>query len=40
LNVCALSAIDLKNYSINNKKCSACFECFLRCPEGAIEFKN
>ncbi len=40
LNVCALSAIDLKNYTIDNKKCSACFECFLRCPEGAIEFKN
>lgn len=39
LEVCPVSAIDLKTHTINNKKTIACFECYLRCPENAIEIK-
>jgi len=40
LEVCPVSAIDLKTHTINNKKSIACFECYLRCPEGAIKIKG
>lgn len=39
LEVCPVSCIDLKSHTIDNKKTIACFECYLRCPEGAIKIK-
>lgn len=39
LEVCPVSCIDLKDHTIDNKKTIACFECYLRCPEGAIKIK-
>ena len=39
LEVCPVSAIDLKYHTIDNKKTIACFECYLRCPENAIKIK-
>ncbi len=40
LEVCPVSAIDLKTHTIDNKKSITCFECYLRCPEGAIKIKE
>lgn len=40
LEVCPVSAIDLKTHTIDNKKSTSCFECYLRCPEGAIKLKD
>jgi ferredoxin len=37
--ICPTSCIDLSNHIIDLKRCIACFECYLRCPEDAIEIK-
>ncbi|MCX8095168.1 MAG: DUF362 domain-containing protein [Caldisericia bacterium] len=37
--ICPTSCIDLSNHSIDIKRCISCFECYLRCPEHAIEIK-
>jgi len=37
--ICPTTCIDLSDHSINMKRCIYCFECYLRCPEHAIEIK-
>lgn len=37
--ICPTSCIDLFNHNIDSKRCISCFECYLRCPEDAIEIR-
>ena len=37
--ICPTTCIDLSSHTIDLKRCISCFECYLRCPDDAIELK-